>query len=155
LRQRLVSIFWWIFIGKVIPDVVMSMLLVYFPIILDYHCWWCTILIVVGLESTKFSVQVHHGGWEVVYYVNDKSTLWFDNVDRLMVLSFRRYATTSLFRVLPVIPAAGVKRGPPSIEVTYKGFSDSGYSMPLFLLVDICIRYLWSLRYKIFILRTP
>jgi hypothetical protein len=94
------------------------------------------------LEKTKFSVQVHPGGWEVVNYVNEKSTLWFDSLDRVVVRSFRRYATTSLFHVLPVIPAAGVKRGPPSIVVAYKGFPDSGYFMSLFFWLtyvsDIC-----------------
>jgi hypothetical protein len=44
-------------------------------------------LLVVGLDSTKFSVQIHHGGYFVKYeqdisYVNEKSTVWFDNLGR-------------------------------------------------------------------------
>lgn len=40
-----------------------------------------------GLESTKFSVEVHHGGYflgsrQNVSYVDEKSTVWFDNLDR-------------------------------------------------------------------------
>jgi hypothetical protein len=41
----------------------------------------------LGLESTKFSVEVHHGGYfvrsgEIVSYVDEKSTVWYDNLDR-------------------------------------------------------------------------
>jgi hypothetical protein len=44
-------------------------------------------MIHVGLESTKFTVEVHHGGYFVrsgqnVSYMDEKSTVWFDNLDR-------------------------------------------------------------------------
>jgi len=40
-----------------------------------------------GLGSTKFSVEVHHGGNFVrsghsINYMDEKSTVWFDNLER-------------------------------------------------------------------------
>jgi len=40
-----------------------------------------------GMESTKFTVEVHHGGYffrseSGVTYMDEKSTVWFDNLDR-------------------------------------------------------------------------
>ncbi|KAM0822853.1 hypothetical protein ACQ4PT_071245 [Festuca glaucescens] len=40
-----------------------------------------------GMESSKFSVQVHHGGYfvgsgETVSYTDEKGIAWFDNLDR-------------------------------------------------------------------------
>jgi hypothetical protein len=39
------------------------------------------------VESSKFTVEVHHGGYfaksgQSVRYLDEKSTIWFDNVDR-------------------------------------------------------------------------
>ena len=40
----------------------------------------------VGLESTKFSVEIHHGGFFVGSGLNvrylDEKIAWFDNLDR-------------------------------------------------------------------------
>ncbi|KAM0828924.1 hypothetical protein ACQ4PT_067213 [Festuca glaucescens] len=43
--------------------------------------------LVHGLESTKFTVEVHHGGYfvgsgQTISYLDEKSTVWFDNLDR-------------------------------------------------------------------------
>jgi hypothetical protein len=44
-------------------------------------------MVCAGVESSKFTVEVHHGGYFVgsgqsVSYLDEKSTIWFDNVDR-------------------------------------------------------------------------